>query len=345
MRQTVFAGQGRARGMGEAEHALGRPLPAHAVWDVAGDEWCGTLDDAFDICRRVAQQHSRTFYMASQLFPAPQRRAVWAFYALCRYIDDLVDCPHDTATVLASVDLWQQRVQSDDHAHPILLAYAHTRDLYRLPPDPILDLFAGVRMDLLHVPYRTWEDLRVYCLRVASSVGVGMSYLIGFHHPAALDHARDLGLAMQLTNILRDVGEDAARGRIYLPLDDLAMVGYTVDDLRLGVCDERLRALLDIEIARARSLFASAWGGIELLKAEGRLPVAFAALAYSRILDSIVQNGYDVMTTRAHLSQAAKLSLLPRAIWHTRQMGRHRVTRPPALPQVTHLRSSHSGDR
>ncbi len=172
----------------------------------------------------------------------------------------------------------------------------------------------GVLMDTHVKRYETWEDLRVYCYRVASVVGLMSSEIFGYEEPRTLYYAEQLGLAMQLTNILRDIGEDARMGRIYLPQEELHGFGYTEADLLRGKLSEPFFALMNHEIERARALYREAEQGIPLLDADTRFTVLLAARLYARILDEIERNGYDVYTRRAHLSLPAKLRAAP-SIW------------------------------
>ena len=174
-------------------------------------------------------------------------------------------------------------------------------------------MLAGVAMDLTISRYYTFDDLWLYCYRVASVVGLLSMYIVGFGHGAE-PYAIKLGVALQLTNILRDVGEDASRGRIYLPQEDLQRFDLCDDDILAGVRDARFRALMDFEIARARQLYAESWPGIGLLAKDSRLAIGAASRIYGGILDKIIENDYDVYTRRAHLSLREKLRLLP-DIW------------------------------
>jgi phytoene synthase len=167
-----------------------------------------------------------------------------------------------------------------------------------------------VRMDLETSEYQTWEELRLYCYRVASVVGLLLLPVLGSRDERAAEYAIELGIAMQLTNILRDVGEDARMGRIYIPSEDFARFGYDPDRLRAGVIDADFRALMQFEIDRARSYYDSAQRGIALLHRSARPAILAAALLYSRILHRIEVNGYDVFTRRAYVTTPHKLRLL-----------------------------------
>jgi phytoene synthase len=212
---------------------------------------------------------------------------------------------------------------------PVLLAWHDTSTRYALPRALADELLAGVGMDLSINRYQTFDDLRLYCYRVASVIGLLSMHIIGYEEGAE-PYAIHLGTALQLTNILRDIGEDAARGRIYLPLEDLERFGLREEDILNRVQDQRFRELMQWQIARAERLYQEAWPGILLLHRDGQFAVAAAALLYRAILPRITANDYDVFTTRAFVSGGEKLLLLPR-IWRLLGALRRGDTRLPAL--------------
>ncbi len=269
----------------------------------------GELERAYAYSGRITREASKSFSLAARLLPPHKRRAVEALYAFARTSDDLVDKQDDGASAL---ELWiaqvHGRTASDDL---VLRAWADTCARYELPPALADELLAGIAMDLSIDRYRTFDDLRLYCYRVASVVGLLSMHIIG-HTDGAESYAIQLGIALQLTNILRDVGEDAARGRIYLPLEDLERFGVREDDILNGVRDDRFRALLRWQIGRAEAFYQASWPGIVLLHRDGQLAVAAAALLYRTILLKIAANDYDVFGKRASVSLREKLLLVPR---------------------------------
>lgn len=271
-----------------------------------------TLAEAYRFCAEMTSVHSRSFYLSSAFLPYEKRRAVRAFYAFCRTSDDLVDHPRERGE--QGLARWVHQVRAPAPAYdPVLLAWGDTSQRYQVPEALLNELLAGVAMDLRVSRYASFDDLWLYCYRVASVVGLISMHMIG-HREEASPYAISLGVALQLTNILRDVGEDAARGRIYLPLEDLARFGLDQEDVLRGVCDERFKALMRFEIARAETLYEEAWPGIGLLSPDSQFAVAVATEVYRGILAKIAANDYDVFTRRAHLTLADKLLLLPR-IW------------------------------
>ncbi len=269
-----------------------------------------SVASAYAICRAITRQHSKSFFLATRLLPAPKRLALEALYAFCRTSDDLVDTNANGGAALAQ---WVAQINHPAplSSQPVLVAWTDTCQRYRLPCDLANELLAGVAMDLSVPRYETFAELWVYCYRVASVVGLLSMRIIG-HERAAEAYAIRLGIALQLTNILRDIGEDAGRGRIYLPLEDLRRFGLSETDILNGVCDDRFRALMQYQIDRAEQLYIASWPGVLLLDRDGQLAVATAALLYRGILQKIIANDFDVFTRRAHLTMTEKLIMLPR---------------------------------
>jgi phytoene synthase len=286
------------------------------------------LRPAYAACAAMIRAHSASFYFSASLLPPAKRQAVLALYAFCRTSDDLVDGAPGRRLSVAETEQaladWAERCRphhpAPDESAPVVLAWADTRRRFHIPQALADELLAGVRMDISISRYATWADLWIYCYRVASTVGQMSMHITGAIQRAATNYAIRLGVALQLTNILRDVGEDAHQGRIYLPLADLARFGYTEHELLDGVINDRFRALMRFEIARARTLYAQAWPGIAMLAPDSRLAVGAAATVYEAILGRIEENGYDVFTRRARVPNRVKLALLPRVWWRVQRM-------------------------
>ncbi|MDW8395691.1 MAG: squalene/phytoene synthase family protein [Anaerolineae bacterium] len=287
------------------------------------------LSRAYALCDEITRDHSKSFYFSTAFLPAQKRRAIRALYAFCRTTDDMVDVlMRGEAETRHHLDTWRRasRLRSEEQENPVLAAWTAIRDAYRVPQQYVEELIDGCEMDLTIRRYETWSALRRYCYCVASTVGLISMCIIGLvdDSPERLEQSKaaaiELGVALQLTNILRDVGEDLQRGRIYLPQEDMRRFGYTEEDLAAGVIDDRFRALMRFEIARARELYARSLPAIAALKPDGRLAVAAAAMLYRDILDKIEENDYDVFTRRAHLTFAGKLRRMPRILWTVRQL-------------------------
>ncbi len=287
-----------------------------------------SVADAYACCREIARQIARTFYYGSLFLPREKRRAAWALYAFCRMADDMADEPLDFTSPLEALRSWRTALcetYAGRPRGPVMVAWADVLRRFDVPLQPALELLDGVEMDLRGVRYETFEELRGYCYRVAGTVGLLMTPVLG-HEPGTGDEANacaaDLGIAMQITNILRDVGEDAARGRVYLPAEDLARFGYSREDLLSGVRNAAFVRLMQFESGRAEEYYARGMRGVRLLSADSRLAIALSGTLYRAILDRIRGNGYDVFTRRAHVSTAGKLAAIPSAWLRLRFEGR-----------------------
>ncbi len=274
-------------------------------------------------CEQITLVHARTFSLASKLLPAEKRRAAYALYAFCRIADDLVDQADSTNTQLLSqqLDAYRTELQAALDGRPsgaIFREVAWVASTYQVSPAPLFELLDGVGRDLIVTTYDTWADLEQYCQGVASSVGEMCTYVFGVPAgPAmrahAIQYARTLGTAMQLTNILRDVGEDAQRGRCYLPAEDLARFGLTTNDVltnRALPNHPQWRPMMQYEVGRARALYAAALPGIALLAPDAQRCAAACATGYAGILTAIEAQKYDTITARARLGNLARVGIL-----------------------------------
>jgi phytoene synthase len=268
------------------------------------------LDECYVHCREIARVHSKTFYLSS-LFLAPEkRRAVWAVYAFCRTADDIVDRIAPASDRLAAVDAWEaQLLRSYDGVatDPIFVAFGDAAARFGIPMQPALDLLRGARMDITVRRYETYTDLREYCYLVASTVGVLVMPILGALSDEAHEYGVALGRAMQMTNILRDVGEDARMGRIYLPAEDMRRFGYSDAALFEHIVDDAFVELMKFQIDRVRAMYVEAEPGIAMLNPESRYTVRLALNLYRRILNSIESNRYDVFSRRAYVPLRTKM--------------------------------------
>ena len=268
------------------------------------------LEDCYRACGTIARVHSKTFYLSSLFLRPAQRRAIWAVYAFCRTADDIADGIAPARERLDAIDAWERELISayDGRASdPIFVAFADAARRFAIPIQPALDLLRGARMDVTARRYQTYDDLREYCYLVASTVGLLVMPILGTRSPEATGYGVALGRAMQMTNILRDVGEDARMGRIYLPAEDLARFGCEDAAILAGVVDEPFVTLMRFQIARVRAMYAEAEPGIGLLAPESQYTVRLALSLYRGILDRIEANGFDVFTRRAFVPLRAKM--------------------------------------
>jgi phytoene synthase len=283
--------------------------------------------DAYEFCRQITEKYSKTFYLGTLLMPEEKRRAIWAIYVWCRRTDELVDGPQSRLTTPETLARWEQQLESVFAGQPLDdpdVALVDTLQRFPMDIQPFRDMIAGQRMDLYRSRYETFDELKLYCYRVAGTVGLMTSPVLGFNDSSSkapwerqldgnnpVEEAIALGIANQLTNILRDVGEDAERGRVYLPLEELALFDYTEEDLFNGVVDDRWRELMRFQIQRARKFYTQAESGIRGLCPDSRWPVWAALMLYQGILDVIERNQYDVFSQRAYVPKPQKLLTLP----------------------------------
>jgi phytoene synthase len=293
----------------------------------------GALARAYGYCQELTKVHSRTFYLASSLLPAGERRAVHALYAFCRVTDDLVDRVGGESQ--ANLEAWRQRALA---ARPpgddlVALAWADTRARYGIPWRYAEQLIDGVARDLVQSRYATFDDLAGYCYSVASTVGLMSMHIVGFTGEEAIPYAVKLGIALQLTNILRDVGEDWRTGRLYLPQDELGAFGLAEEDIAAGRMDDHWRAFLQFQIARNRRLYDEALPGIALLQRKGRFAIAAAAELYRAILEDIEAHyGDGGFHRRARVSLWGKLRRLPGIWWRAHHVAAYQQS--PSQPHT-----------
>lgn len=289
-----------------------------------------SLDQAYEECRKETAQWAKTFYLGTLLMPPAKRRAIWAIYVWCRRTDELMDSAEAQARpaeeLANRLDAWELRTRelfAGIVRDGLDLVMHDTLQRYPQPLQPYLDMIEGQRMDLNRHRYQSFAELELYCYRVAGTVGLMTQEVMGLDEayttapwsesPDTSDAAVALGIANQLTNILRDVGEDRGRGRIYLPIEDLERFGYTESELMAGVTNDAWRSLMRFQIERARDWFARSEQGVRWLAPDARWPVWASLRLYRGILDVIERQNYDVFNHRAYVPLIGKLSDLPRS--------------------------------
>ena len=287
-----------------------------------------TLENAYEICRKETQQWAKTFYLGTLLLPYEKRRAIWAIYVWCRRTDELMDSSEalkkSEEELSDSLNSWEENtknifkgiVKTDLDA-----VLADTLEKYPQNIDPYLDMIAGQRMDLTKFRYKNFDELKLYCYRVAGTVGLMTQNVMGidaFYEAASWIEVPDiseaaiaLGIANQLTNILRDVGEDRQRGRIYIPQDEIKQFGYSEEELMLGEINNQWKSLMAFQLNRAREWFKCSEEGIKWLSADARWPVWTSLRLYRKILNSIENLDYDVFNNRAYVNKTIKAFEIP----------------------------------
>ncbi len=266
--------------------------------------------DAVEITRASKSNLALAFVA----LPREKRGDISTFYAFCRVVDDIADEPGDPVMKQADLDAWKRAVGEKFDGEPALApAVREVIAKYSLPVAHLHEIIAGVEMDLHGAAYATWEDLRVYCHRVASVVGLVSTEIFGCRDPRSREYAERLGLALQLTNIIRDVGQDLANeGRIYLPAEDLARFGITRADLAAHRRDERFLALMDFEAERARDFFDQARQALPPADRRALVAAEIMAAIYSRLLDKMQRDRFQVFDRRYTLPKWRKLALILR---------------------------------
>ncbi len=264
-------------------------------------------------CHRVTRHHAKSFYFASVALPSAKRAAAYAVYAFCRYADDLVDEASDPSTVPAALDELSKefdRCREGVSIEPFGPALGDAIREYQLEKKPFLELIEGVASDQKNVEIATWEELEHYCYQVASTVGLILCPILGLMDEAGKAHAIELGIAMQLTNIARDVGEDLEKDRVYLPSQELEQFGLSRQDLEEKWVSDEFRELMQFQIKRARDFYLRSERGIPLLASDGsQFTVWLMRCVYAGILDEIENIEYDVLNQRASTSFRRKLLL------------------------------------
>ena len=275
------------------------------------------LELAYSHCQRVTKENARNFYYTFRPMPAEKRQAMYAVYAYCRLCDDIADgeLPIDEkydgfAEVRRNLEASEP---SGDDA-PMYRALHDAAARYQIPYRHFEEILQGVEMDMVKSRFASFDELQDYCYMVASVVGLVCIRIFGYEDPKARAYAVDMGLAMQLTNILRDVKEDAERGRIYIPMDEMSRFDYTEGELERGALTDGFRSLMAYQAERARGYFESSRALFPLISADARTCPRLMHATYSGILERIEQAGFDVFSQRIGLSTGAKLLLLTK-LW------------------------------
>jgi 15-cis-phytoene synthase len=265
-------------------------------------------------CQEKAVQSGSSFYYSFLYLPPEKRRAVTALYAFCREVDDVVDECSDETVARAKLAWWRQEVNSifsagtgPQPSHPVAKALANVCQTFNLTAERLNQIIDGMEMDLNYNRYADFDTLRHYCYHVASVVGLCSAEIFGYRNPDTLKYAEDLGLAFQLTNIIRDVGEDARRDRIYLPQDELVRFGVTEGDILNSRETDAFRKLMEFQIERAESYYARAFAALPDEDRKKQRPGIVMAAIYRSLLTEIKQDGCNVLRQRVSLTPMRKL--------------------------------------
>jgi phytoene synthase len=277
-----------------------------------------SVDEALTWCKVYTKDRAKNFYYAFAILPKEKRDAIYAAYAFSGYVDDIADELDDRNEQVARLEEARRRLHAavqGEREGPLFTALGWAFDRFAIPVEFFDELVNGVEMDFTVNRYATWQDLYEYCYRVASMVGLICTAVFGTSpHPRARQFAIDMGIGLQIVNIMRDVREDAARGRVYFPADELAQFGLTADDILAGVGDARFRALMRFQGDRARRYFRSGRRLLYLLDLRSRMCVNVLQGVYFELLRRIEKRDYDVLSERVAISTPGKLALIGR-LW------------------------------
>ncbi len=271
---------------------------------------------AFEYARRITAYYSKSFYFSARMLPKEKRWATYALYGFCRHCDNLIDTPRQrTETeIVREIQLLTEELQvaynTGESQHPIIRAFILVAKAYGIPIEYPLDLLKGVAMDVQKTRYKTFDELSLFCYRVAAVVGLMMTYVLGYKDKRAFGYAKQLGIGMQLTNILRDIKEDKDMGRIYLPQKDLARFGVSEQDILEEKLTPQLKELMKFQVESADRYYAEAIPGISLLETESQYAIYSAAKIYRGILRKIEDHNYDPFLTRVFVPATQKIGIL-----------------------------------
>jgi len=265
-----------------------------------------------DYCQDKAAKSGSSFYYSFMFLPAERRQAITALYAFCREVDDVVDECHDLSLAQTKLEWWRQelgRVYGGTPTHPVGHALKDVLQRFRLPQEQLLEIIDGMAMDLSQTRYLDFKGLQLYCYRVASVVGLLAAEIFGYQDRQTLKYAHDLGLAFQLTNIIRDVGEDARRGRIYLPVEDLQRFKVPAKDLLEARYSDAFRELMAFQAARAEKFYDQAFAQLPAVDRKAQRPGLVMAAIYRTLLREIARDGFLVLDRRTSLTPLRKVWL------------------------------------
>lgn len=269
----------------------------------------------FRECARITRENAKSFYFASFPLPPAKRNATYATYAFCRTADDIVDeaKPGMEAESRRQLDEFREMLRGIERGnvpdHELWGPFASTIHTYSIPTTPFFTLLDGIESDLTPRRFESFPQLRHYCYQVGSTVGLALSHIFGFAEGRALDYAANMGIAMQLTNIIRDVAADYRIGRVYLPLDELESFGCSEKTIADGIVTDPFREFLKFQIARSREFYRRAFQGIRFLTRDGSHWTALLmGDVYRSILDDVERNDYNVFGRRASVNLRVKLA-------------------------------------
>jgi phytoene synthase len=284
----------------------------------------GSNKTHFKFARSLTAHHAKSFYFSASLLPKQKRWATYALYGFCRFVDNLIDNPRDRSSkeILHELDFLEREIEisyrTGESEHPIIKPFISVARHYQIPKDHPLELIEGVRMDTFKDRYESFDELYLFAYRVAGVVGLMMAPLLGFKDPKTLEHAEKLGIAMQLTNILRDIKEDKEMNRIYLPLDELQQFNLTPKDILSERMSAKFRNFIKFQIDRAHQFYNEADRGIKMLDRDAQFAIYSASKIYRSILRKIELHNYNPFLGRVYVPQCKKARIVLGEILRTK---------------------------
>lgn len=266
-----------------------------------------------DEAKKIAKESRSSFYYAFTLLPSSKREAMNTVYAFCRQTDDIIDeGTEPVETKAEKLRRWRLELEKSvngESNYQLMNKLSKTILQFKIPQQPFFDLIKGMEMDLQYNRYNTFEDLKLYCYRVASTVGLMCIEIFGYKHSSAKDFAIDLGIALQLTNILRDIKKDAQNGRIYIPLEDLERFNYSPEELLNGVYNENFRRLMEFEVLRAKEYFIKASRSLNLDDKASMFAARAMQHIYYKLLRKIIEADYNVYSNNIKVTKFEKVGI------------------------------------
>lgn len=296
---------------------------------------------AFEYTRRITEYYAKSFYLCACLLPEEKKWATFAIYGFCRYADNLIDSirNREPSEILNEVEFLSKELtvasRTGESEHPVIRPFVVVAQRFNIPINYPLDLLKGVQMDVGHARYKNFDELYVFCYRVAAVVGLMMTHVLEYNDQEAFGYAEKLGVAMQLTNILRDVQEDKRMGRVYLPLDELQKFGCSESTVFEERMTPAFKELMKFQVNRAHSYYDAANPGIKMLKAESQFAIRTASRVYRGILKKIEARDYNPFLGRVYVPRHRKLSILLREIVRTKFFSEQRRPAVTSTSSVT----------
>ncbi|MDC1068863.1 phytoene/squalene synthase family protein [Candidatus Kapabacteria bacterium] len=270
----------------------------------------------FKYSKTVIKHYAKSFYLSSQFLPKKKRLGSYAVYCFCRYTDNIVDNPRNrtNSEILIELDHLKLELENSykygESEHPALSTFAIVAKEYNIPKKYAFELIEGVQMDMTKNRYKSFDDLYLFCYRVAATVGLMMTYVLGFKNDNTLVYAEKLGIAMQLTNILRDIEEDVENDRIYLPQQELEKYGVSESDIKNHQFNSNIADLMKFNVDRARQYYKDAEDGIAELDKNSRFAIYAASRIYSGILNKIMERNFNPFLGRVFVPKSKKLKIV-----------------------------------